>query len=166
MLASRFKSRKKRFENCIVRPAKKMDVPGSAGAFLFGTDNRACSIRMWRTKMEAREASEHPFCLTPPFKGSAKPIPPSPPDQMLPRNCGAFLMPVSKGAKRTLRTFTSEENGRGKARNDALQYNTSWFLIHLFKLIFAVSINKIRKKYKKTCASQTLRIYSQAITCA
>jgi len=66
------------FETCPLLSANKMDVPGSAGAFLFGTDGRARSIRMWRTKMEAREASEHPFCLTPPSKGSARPIPPAP----------------------------------------------------------------------------------------
>ncbi len=99
---------------------------------------------------------------------SSKVVPSAPPDQMLPRNCGAFFMPVSKGAKRTLRTFTSGAKGtdEGKARNDALQYNNSWFLIHLFKHIFSGSINKISKKYKKNCASQNLRIYLQGITCA
>ena len=41
------------------------------------------------------------------------------------------------------------------ARNDALQYNNSRFLIHFFKLIFSGSINKISKKYKKIAQVKT-----------
>jgi hypothetical protein len=41
--------------------ANKMNVPGFAGAFLFGADGRACSIRMRRTKMEVSVANEHSF---------------------------------------------------------------------------------------------------------
>jgi hypothetical protein len=39
--------------------ANQMDAPGFAGAFLFVADGRACSIRMWRTKMGVSVANEH-----------------------------------------------------------------------------------------------------------
>jgi len=38
MFASRFKSIRKWFENCIVRPADEMNVPDFIGAFLFVAD--------------------------------------------------------------------------------------------------------------------------------
>jgi len=77
---------------------------------------------------------------------------------MLPRNCGAFFMPVSKGAKRT-----GEEKrgtmlyritiGGGTGNGGGLLL--SWFLIHFFKLIFSGSINKISKKDKKIAQVKT-----------
>ena len=47
-------------------PQTKWMSPPQGGAFLFGTDGRARSIRKWKTKMEVSVANGHPFCLTPP----------------------------------------------------------------------------------------------------
>jgi hypothetical protein len=37
--------------------ADQMTAHGFAGAFLFGTNGRACSIRMWKTKMKVSVAN-------------------------------------------------------------------------------------------------------------
>jgi hypothetical protein len=67
--------------------ANKMDVPApKAGHFVWNIKEQSETYERselyerrgaWRSPTKF-SANEHPFCLTPPLKGSAKPIPPSP----------------------------------------------------------------------------------------
>jgi len=66
----------------------------------------ACSGKSAEIKMGVRGANGHPFDLASPtvdhrVTQSVPVIPPSPQKNQSPRNCGAFFMPVSKGAKGT-----------------------------------------------------------------